>query len=115
MNVIQRPHILYKLKNPEDFDRLDGRNAAQFIRWINHQYYVIHKSVSDDHARFEDRVGYKSYFLYLHIMVTGATDAENIESLMKAELSWDVFAESSVPGLPATTAQLQETTPGFYT
>jgi hypothetical protein len=38
-------------------------------------------------------------------MVT-ATGAENIESLMKAELSLDEFSESYVPGLPTTTAQL---------
>ena len=37
------------------------------------------------------------------------------ESLMKAELSQDVLSESSVPGLPATTAQLQETMHGFHT
>jgi hypothetical protein len=89
--------------------------VAQFIRWITHQYYVTHKSVSRDHARFEDRwVGSKSYLLYFHNMVT-ATGAENIESLMKAELSRDVFAESSVPGLPADTAALQETMHGFHT
>ena len=35
-------------------------------------------------------------------MIT-ATGAENLESLMKAELSSDVFAESSVPGLCADT------------
>jgi hypothetical protein len=114
LDVIQTPHMLYELENPEDFDRLDGRDVAQFIRWITHQYYVIHKSVSGDHARFEDRVGSKSYLLYFHNMVT-ATGAENIESLMKAELSRDVFSESSVPGLPATTAHLQETMHGFHT
>jgi hypothetical protein len=52
--------MLYKLENPEDFDLLDGHDVAQFIRWISHQYYVIHKSVSEDHARFEDMVGSKS-------------------------------------------------------
>ncbi|KAI2508592.1 SAD/SRA domain [Fragilaria crotonensis] len=114
LDVIQTPHMLYELENPEDFDCLDGRDVAQFIRWITHQYYVTHKSVSGDHARFEDRVGSKSYLLYFHNMVT-ATGAENIESLMKAELSRDVFAESSVPGLPAATAQLQETMHGFHT
>jgi hypothetical protein len=108
LDVIQTPHMLYKLENPEDFDRLDGRDVAQFIRWITHQYYVIHESVSGDHARFEDRVGSKSYLLYFHNMVT-ATGAENIESLMKAELSL------YVPGLPATAAQLQETMHGFHT
>ncbi len=113
LDVIQTPHMLYELENPEDFDLLD-RNVAQFIRWITHQYYIIHKSVSGDHARFEDRVGSKSYLLYFHNMVT-ATGAENIESLMKAELSRDFFSESSVPGLPATTAQLQETMHGFHT
>jgi hypothetical protein len=115
LDVIQTSHMLYDLENPEDFDTLEGRDVAQFIRWITHQYYVIHKSVSGDHARFEDRVGSKSYLLYFHNMVT-ATGAENIESLMKAELSQDVFAESSVPGQPAsTTAQLQETMHGFHT
>jgi hypothetical protein len=60
-------------------------------------------------------VGSKSYLLYFHNMVS-ATGAENIESLMKAELSQDVFAESSVPGQPApTSAQLQETMHGFHT
>jgi hypothetical protein len=44
-----------------------------------------------------------------------AMGAECIESLMKAELSQDVFAESSVPGLPSTMAQLQETMHGFHT
>jgi hypothetical protein len=34
---------------------------------------------------------------------------------MKVELSRDVLSESSVPGLPATTAQLQETIHGFHT
>jgi hypothetical protein len=67
-----------------------------------------------DHARFEDRIGSTSYLLYFHNMVT-ATGAENIESLTKAELSRDVFSESSVPGLPATTAQLQKTMHGFHT
>jgi hypothetical protein len=48
-------------------------------------------------------------------MVT-AMDAEYIESLMKAELSQNVFAESSGPGqLAPTTAQLQETMHGFHT
>jgi hypothetical protein len=63
LDVIQTPHMLYKLKNLEDFDFLDGRNVAQFIRWITHQYYAIHKSVSGDHARFDDRIGSKSYLL----------------------------------------------------
>ncbi len=114
LDVIQTPHMLYELENPEDFDRLDGLDVAQFIRWITHQYYVIHKSVSGDHPRFEDRVGSKLYLLYFHNMIT-ATGAENIESLMKVELSRDVLSESSVPGLPATTAQLQETIHGFHT
>ncbi|KAI2490961.1 hypothetical protein MHU86_23620 [Fragilaria crotonensis] len=49
-------------------------------------------------------------------MVT-ATGAEILSrSLMKAEFSQDVFAESSVPGQPASaTAQLQETMHGFHT
>ncbi len=98
LDIIQTPHMLYKLENPEDFDLLDGHDIAQFIRWITHQHYVIHKSVSGDHARFDDRVGSKSYLLYFHNIIT-ATGAENIESLMKAELSRDVFSESSVPGL----------------
>jgi hypothetical protein len=106
--------MLYELENPDDFDRLDGRDVAQFIRWITHQYYVIHKSVSGDHARFEGRIGSTSYLLYFHNMVT-ATGTENIESLAKAEMSRDVFSESSGPGLPATTAQLQETMHGFHT
>jgi hypothetical protein len=114
LDFIQTPHMPYDLENPEDFDILDGQDVAQFIRWITHQYYVIHKSVSGDHARFEVRVGSKSYSLYFHNMVT-AMGAENIESLMKAELSQDAFAESSVPGLPSTTAQLQETMYGVHT
>ena len=32
LDVIQTPHMLYKLENPEDFDRRDGRDVAQFIR-----------------------------------------------------------------------------------
>ncbi len=114
LDVIQTPHMLYEVENPEDFDRLDGHDVAQFIRWITNQYYVIHKSVSGDHARFEDRVGSKSYLLYFHNEITG-TGAENMESLMKAELSLDVFSESSVPGLPASNTQLQETMHGFHT
>ena len=102
LDVIQTPHMLYDLENPEDFDNLEGRDVAQFVRYITHQYYVTYKSVSGDHARFEDRVGEKSYLLYFHNMIT-ATGAENLESLMKAELSADVFSESSVPGICADT------------
>ena len=51
-----------------------------------HQYSVTNTSVSGDLARFEDRLGEKSYLLYFHNMIT-ATGAENLESLMKAELS----------------------------
>jgi hypothetical protein len=108
LDVIQTPHMLYDLENPEDFDRLEGRDVAQFVRWITHQYYVVHKSVSGDHARFEDRVGEKSYLLYFHNMIT-ASGAENLESLMKAELSLDVFSESSVNGFPVA---VQETVTG---
>ena len=97
LDLIQVPHSLYGSENPEDFDHLDGQDLAQFIRWITNQYYVVHKSVSGDHARFEDRVGEKAYLLYFHNMVS-ASGAENMESLMKAELSNDVFAESSIDG-----------------
>ena len=114
LDVIQTPHFLYDLENPEDFDRLEGRDVAQFVRWITHQYYVIHKSVSGDHARFEDRVGEKSYLLYFHNMIT-ASGAENLESLMKAELSVDVFAESSVTGFPAVLVHEETTTTGGRT
>ena len=37
LDVIQAPHMLYDLENPEDFDALEGRDVAQFIRWITHQ------------------------------------------------------------------------------
>jgi hypothetical protein len=97
LDVIQAPHPLYGSENPEDFDQLDGQDLAQFIRWITNQYYVVHKSVSGDHARFEDRVGEKAYLLYFHNMIS-ATGAENIESLMKAQLTKDVFAESNIDG-----------------
>jgi hypothetical protein len=46
----------------------------------------VHKSVWDDHAKFEERVGKKAYLLSFHKMIS-AMGAENIESLMKAELS----------------------------
>jgi hypothetical protein len=74
LDVIQTPHYLYDLKNPEDFDALEGRDVAQFVRYTTHQYYVTYKSVSGDHASFEDRVGEKSYLLYFHNMIaaTGA-------------------------------------------
>ena len=94
LNVIQTPHMLNNLENPEDFDKLEGQDIAQLVRYITHQYYVTYKSVSGNHARFKDRVGEKSYLLYCHTMIT----AENLESLMKAELSADVFSESLVPG-----------------
>jgi hypothetical protein len=60
LDVIKAPHILYRGENPEDFDQLDGQDLAQSILWITNQYYVVHKSVSGDHARFEDRVGEKA-------------------------------------------------------
>ena len=63
---------------------------------------------------FEDNFLFPILLTLLHNMVT-AMGAENIESLMKAELSQDAFAESSVPGLPSTTAQLQETMYGVRT
>ena len=66
LDVIQTPHMLYDLENPEDFDNLDGRDVAQFVQCITHQYYVTDKSVFDDHARIEDKVGEKSYLLYFH-------------------------------------------------
>jgi hypothetical protein len=97
LDVIQSPHHLYDSENPEDFDQLDGQDVAQFIRWIMHQYYVVHKSVSGDHARFEDKVGEKGYLLYFHNMIA-TSGAENLESLMKAQLSQAVFAESSITG-----------------
>ena len=97
LDVIQSPHQLYNSENPEGFDQLDGQDIAQFICWITHQYYVVHKSVSGDHARFEDRVGEKGYLLYFHNMIA-TTGAENFESLMKAQLSQAVFAESSING-----------------
>ena len=67
----------------------------QFIGWITNQYYVVHKSVSGDHARFEDRVGEKACLLHCYNSIS-ATGAENIEPLIDAELSKDVFAESSI-------------------
>jgi hypothetical protein len=94
LNVNQTPHMLNDLENPEDFDELEGRDIAQLVRYITHQYYVTYKSVSGNHARSKDRVGEKSYLLFCHTMIT----AENLESLMKAELSADVFSESLVPG-----------------
>lgn len=97
LDVIQSPHHLYNNEDPEDFDQLEGQDLAQFIRWITNQYYVVHKSVSGDHARFEDRIGEKGYLLYFHNMIAD-TGAENLESLMKAELSPDVFAESLIHG-----------------
>ena len=100
LDVIQSPHPLYNSESPKDFDQLAGEDVAQFIRWITHQYYVVYKSVSGDHARFEDRVGEKGYLLYFHNMIA-ATGAENLESLMKAQLSQDAFAESSIKGSDA--------------
>jgi hypothetical protein len=76
LDVIQTPHVLYDLENPEDIDNLEGRDEAQFVRYITHQYYVSYRSVSGVHARFEDRVGEKSYLLHFHNMIT-ATGAEN--------------------------------------
>lgn len=103
LDLIQSPHPLYKDENPKDFDQLDGQDLAQFIRWLTNQYYVVHKSVSGDHARFEDKVGEKGYLLYFHNMIT-ETGAQNIESMMKAQLSNDVFAESLVQGSSCTTS-----------
>jgi hypothetical protein len=51
LDVTQSPHHLYNSKNPKDFDQLDGQDIAQFIRWITHQYYVVHKSVSAQETR----------------------------------------------------------------
>jgi hypothetical protein len=61
LDVIQLPHHLYNSKKPKDFDQLDGQHVAQFIRWITHRYYVVHKLVSGDHARLEDKVGEEGY------------------------------------------------------
>jgi hypothetical protein len=110
LDLIQSPHPLYKDENPEDFDQLDGQDLAQFIRWLTNQYYVVHKSVSGDHARFEDKVGEKGYLLYFHNMIT-ETGAQNIESMMKAQLSNDVFAESLVQGSISTTSAAAVMTP----
>ena len=112
LDVIQSPHPLYCSENPEDFDQLDGQDLSQFIRWITNQYYVVHKSVSGDHARFEDRVGEKAYLLYFHKMIS-ATGAENIESLMKAQLTKDVFSESIIDGIIADDDNLDATTTSF--
>jgi len=112
LDVIQSLHHLYDSENPEDFDQLDEQDVAQFICWITHQYYVVHKSVSGDHARFEDRVGEKGYLLYFHNMIA-TTGAENLESLMKAQLSHAVFAESSIDGCDHITTPITiEGTPG---
>jgi hypothetical protein len=110
LELIQSPHPLYKDENPEYFDQLDGQDLAQFIRWLTNQYYVVHKSVSGDHARFEDKVGEKGYLLYFHNMIT-ETGAQNIESMMKAQLSNDVFAESLVQGSISTTSAAPVMTP----
>ncbi|KAI2507535.1 hypothetical protein MHU86_6923 [Fragilaria crotonensis] len=105
LDVIQTPHMLYDLENPEDFDNLEGRDVAQFVRYITHQYYVTYKSVSGDHARFEDRVGEKSYLLYFHNMIT-ATGAENLESLMKAELNVNFLRNHQYPAFMQMMRQL---------
>ena len=102
LDLIQSPHPLYKDDNPEDFGQLVGQDLAQFIRWFTFQYYVAHKSVSGYHARFEDKVGEKGYLMSFHNMIT-KTGAQNIESMMKAQLSNDVFAESLVQGSISTT------------
>jgi hypothetical protein len=34
--------MLYILENPVDFDNLEGRDVAQFVRYITHQYYVTY-------------------------------------------------------------------------
>jgi hypothetical protein len=70
LDVIQAPYLLYRGKNPEDFDQLDGQDLAQFKRCITTQFCVVHKLVSGDHARFEDRVGEKAYLLYFHSMIS---------------------------------------------
>ena len=57
---------------------------------------MVHYLVSGDHARIEDKVE-KGYLLYFHNMIA-TTGAENLESLMKAQLSHAVFAESSIDG-----------------
>jgi DNA-binding TFAR19-related protein (PDSD5 family) len=88
-------------KDPSDFDKLDMRDVAQFVCWIQHQYYVVFKSSSGNHLRFEDRVGEKGYLLYFHNMVTDS-GAQNVESMMKAKLNEEVFAQtSSVTGAMA--------------
>ena len=72
---------------------------------------MVHKSVSGDHARFKDKVGEKGYLLYFHNMIA-TTGAENLESLMKAQLSHAVFAESSINGsYDITTATTIEGSP----
>ncbi len=71
---------------------------------------MVHKSVSGDHARLEDKVGEKKYLLYFHKMIT-ETGAQNIESMMKAQLSNDVFAESLLQGSTRTTSAAAVTTP----
>jgi hypothetical protein len=100
----------YKDDNPEDFDQLDEQDLARFIRWRTNQYYVVYKSVSADHARFEGKVGEKRYLLYFHNMTTKA-GAQNIESMMKAQLCNDVFAESLVQGSISTTSAATVVTP----
>jgi hypothetical protein len=72
---------------------------------------VVHKWDSGDQTRFEDKVGEKEYLLYFHNMIA-TTGAENLESLMKAQLSHAVFAESSINGCDdITTPIIIEGTP----
>ena len=53
LDVVQTPHMLYDLENPEDFDNLEGQDVAQFVRYITHQYCVTLKvGFWQNHARF---------------------------------------------------------------
>jgi hypothetical protein len=72
--------------------------------------YMVHKSVSGGHARFEDKVGEKGYLLYFHSNLIIETGAQNIESMMKAHLSNDAFAVSLVQGSIRTTSAAAVTT-----
>ena len=101
LNKLQVDNALYASENPADFDVLDARDVSQFVRWMNTQYYVIYKSASGNHLRFEDRVGEKAYLLYFHNMVT-ESGAENIETMMRAELNDGVFAQSMAPSMTIT-------------
>lgn len=101
LNKLQVDNALYAGENPADFDVLEARDVSQFVRWMKNQYYVIYKSASGNHLRFEDRVGEKGYLLYFHDMVT-ESGAENIDSMMRAELNDGVFAQSMAQPLTKT-------------